>query len=341
MTTNISAVVMAQNETSNISARAVECAQAVFDIPELLEAILLELPPTDIIVARHVQRIFAAVIQGFSSLQRRIYLLPSNTPAHFWQVNTSDRTFKTTRTRDIPIPVPTSNGSFGPVTPPPKFGEDYSLQVYRPNHALFTQTLSPRIKWEMERAEGIFSELDRHRLIVASADWAHRVVWSIGAARLDPSKIPAGMSNDSIWRRMFITSPPSEKALLVWSNRVGGNTVEVNAEMQRDDGLRVEDVIVAHRKLFQDHRAEVAKLGPVITSTIMVYPQYGIFLTEEQQEVAEKELALWTAWQNGGCYEDPKDDGDDGDEKEGASGDEIDGGSGFEIDDESMTDEDD
>lgn len=326
---------MAQNETPSDSARAAECAQAVFDIPELLEAILLELPPTDIMVARYSQRIFAAVIQGSSSLQRRIFLLPSNTPPHFWQVNTADRTFKTTCTRNILIPAPALYGSFGPVTPPPKFGEDYSLQVYRPNDALFSQMLSPRIEWEMERAEGIFSELDRHRLIVSSDDWVGRALWSIGAVRLDPTKIPAGMSNDSIWKRVFISSPPCDKALLVWSNRVGGNIVEVNSEMQRSDGLRVEDVIVAHRKLFEDHRAKVAKLGLVVTSTIMVYPQYGIFLTEEQQGVAEKELALWTAWQNGGCYEDPKDDGDDGDEKEGASDDEIDGGSGFKIDDES------
>lgn len=337
---HIGAAVMMQNETPTISARAVECAQAVFDIPELLEEILLQLSPTDIIVARYAQKMFAAVVQGSLSLQRRIYLLPSNKPAHYWEVNTSDRTFKTTRSRDIPIPAPTSNGSFGRVTPPPKFGEDYTLQVYRPNDALFSQTLSPRIKWEMERAEGIFSELDRHRLIASSEDWVGRAVWSIGAVRLDPSKIPAGMSNDSIWKRMFISSPPCEKALLVWSNRAGGNVVEVNAEIQRNDSLRVRDVVVTHRKLFEDHRAEVAKLGPVVTSTIMVYPQYGIFLTEEQQEVAEKELALWTAWKNGGCYEDPEDDSDDGDKEEGARVDEIDGGSGFEIDDESMTDED-
>lgn len=329
---------MAQIEMSANSARVAECAQAVFDIPELLETILLELSPTDIIVARYAQKVFAAVIQGSSSLQRRIYLLPSNTPARYWEVNTSTRTWKITRTRDIPIPAPTSNDSFGPVTPPPKFDEDYSLQVYRPNDALFSQTLNPRIKWEMERATGIFSELGRHRLIVSSDSWADRAIWSIGAVRLDPSKIPAGMSKDSIWQRMFITSPPCQKALLVWCNRVGGRTVEVNAEMQRDDGLRVQDLIVAHRKLFQDHRAEVAKLGPVVTSTIMVYPQYGIFLTEEQQEVAEKELALWTAWQNGGCYEDPEDDGDDGDEEEGASGDEYEDHSVFLDEDDSMTD---
>lgn len=49
-------------------------AQKVFAIPELLEAVLLELPPYDLLMSQKVNKEFKATVERSSRIQQKLFL---------------------------------------------------------------------------------------------------------------------------------------------------------------------------------------------------------------------------------------------------------------------------
>jgi len=60
--------------------RVIKTASAVFDVPELLEAILSHVNMADLIAARRVNKALFRLIETSPALQRKLFLLPGNIP---------------------------------------------------------------------------------------------------------------------------------------------------------------------------------------------------------------------------------------------------------------------
>jgi hypothetical protein len=56
----------------------------VFNIPELLESILIYVPIVDLITCRRVNKALHRLIETSPALQRKLFLLPSNEPPTYW-----------------------------------------------------------------------------------------------------------------------------------------------------------------------------------------------------------------------------------------------------------------
>lgn len=143
-------------------------AAAVFNIPELMEAILLHLPMRDLAATRRVNKALHRLIETSLSLQRKLFLLPNKEPPEYWGW---------VCTNDVSEFV-TSPGS--PPSPPA------FLPLYEPE---VTARLNPLLEPD-----------DGRRL--CSPDGTC-VIETVRAARIDQRIL-----NSKVWPEMYLSSPP-------------------------------------------------------------------------------------------------------------------------------------
>jgi hypothetical protein len=80
-------------------------AATAFNVPELLESILIHVPMIDLIAGRRVNKAFHRLIETSPVLQRKLFLLPSNDPLRYWNWICNNGVAESLTTTSSPPPV--------------------------------------------------------------------------------------------------------------------------------------------------------------------------------------------------------------------------------------------
>lgn len=90
--------------------RSTSAAATVFNVPELMEAILLRLPMRDLAAFRRVNKALHRLVETSLPLQRKLFLLPSKEPTEYWSwVRNNDMSEFVTSSGSPPSPPSSSS----------------------------------------------------------------------------------------------------------------------------------------------------------------------------------------------------------------------------------------
>ena len=163
-------------------------ATAVADLPELLEAILLRLPLTDILLAQRVSRTWRDIIAGSPSLQRALFfrlttslLLAHDRQMTPWQVGTCAHRFECN-----------SKAAKGPVHDPP-LSSRYAALTPRP--------------WGNEMRSASGASFLVNPFMRSKFQWLDFCDSSTSATEIDIME-DNYLRKDATWRKMLLSQPP-------------------------------------------------------------------------------------------------------------------------------------
>ncbi|KAK5126741.1 hypothetical protein LTR85_009675 [Meristemomyces frigidus] len=198
--------------------------QAVFGTNELLEGILLHLPPKDVVNARRVSGSWKALIDTSISLKRSMFLAPdTDGPLHLVLDAHTLPIFEGKRWLDTYVPP--QRGA--PIKVLPVFRElvsnDEPCKLFRSEEHPYIHYTSP----SPEDVESIFK----------------RYIWmSI------PLRLRNRMHDTSLWNQMFLTQPPCTAVCVMF---MVGAAVKSLATLRDKRGLTLGMVVEVCRDLLE------------------------------------------------------------------------------------------